>query len=122
MHGYDDSKRSFFCAHYETFHTSQRAAINAYSQAGGEVRPGHQHRTGDYEGPEILNFTVTHRGWDVAHADNLLDARHLQNADAVIQVEAAKEISRKEWLLDNFDAVGPVALDPADRHVGLYAM
>ena len=119
IHGYNDTQLSLFGAHDEAFHPRQRSAINAYTLSGTEVGPGDEQGLSVHQSLQVVNLTLAdgHRGG--ADAENLLDARRLQNANAVAQEKAAKQVTGKDRLIDYFDAVGPLVSDMAQGHPGL---
>jgi hypothetical protein len=121
IEGDDDAKRAFFGADDETLDAGEGAAVDADALAGTEVRPRHEEGLSGDEGSEIVNLTDSDGGWGVADADNLADAGHCQYTDAFGEGKAAKEIAGEEGLVQYLDAVGPSALDAAERQPGLEA-
>jgi len=112
--------------HHEALDPCQGSAINPNSLTGAEIRPRHEQTSRGDQRLEIFDLAVADRGRDLANADNLLNARCLQNPNPIFEAESPKEIPREERLLDYFDAVGPlpfeapewqVCIQPAERQL-----
>src|ERR1035441_1199414 len=79
IHGYDEAQRTVFGARDEAFHARQRSAIDAHVLSGMEVGPGYEHGLGVYQRAEIVDLALANWRRSDADAENLLDARGLQD-------------------------------------------
>src|SRR5580765_6867856 len=119
VHRYNDPQRFFLGADHKTLHSRQRAAIDTDPLPRLKIRPRYHHRIGGHQRPQIVEFRRADRCRRIANAEDLLDPRRLQYAHAVIQVKAAKQVSRKQRLVHDLGAVAPPAFDAAHGQVGL---
>jgi hypothetical protein len=92
-----------------TFQAAKGTALHSHLLSSAQKGPGLNRKSGFNDGLDGSYLGVVHWDRHLPDPDDLNDAKRGENGQPVLWIKPTEQVTRKERVVDQLDAVGPVA-------------